>query len=103
MSDMVGVRCRTCGEINFVPMDRDFVQIGVPAEVYDEMIRTLARLTNKAKRERGNKPRGTLLNITDEQRVIAARLKDEGRTVRQIMVEMGWSLGTTARVLAGER
>jgi hypothetical protein len=96
MSDMIAVKCRACGEVNFVPFDRDIVQIGVPQELYDDVIRLIARKTkaDPIKRKRGPKSR-----ITDEEINLAIELRAQGKTVRQIMAETGWSLGGTARRL----
>jgi hypothetical protein len=94
---MIAVKCRACGEVNFVPIDRDFVQVGVPAEWYDDVVRLLAKKTkvpNPVARTR-------LSKVTDEQRARAFALRLRGLTVRQIMVEMNLSLGTTARILNG--
>ena len=95
MSDLQPVRCRTCGSVNFVALDRDFVQVGVPASLYDEVIKVLHRGTRK----KPTRARPQTAPPEEMERAIAMRV--EGKTYREIAADMGWTLSSTYRRLEG--
>jgi hypothetical protein len=92
MSSMTAVKCRSCGEINFVQTDRDFVVMSVPVENFDEAVKFLYKHRPQPDRQRRSP-------VSDEDIAKARALRASGMTIRQICVEMNWSLGATARRL----
>jgi len=96
MSDLLPVKCRACGEVNFVQIERDFVQIGLPASLYDEVIRLISRRT-KAKPTQTSRT-----TITPEERQQARGMRSTGMAYRDIATAMGWTLATTWRQVNAE-
>jgi hypothetical protein len=91
MTDMMAVTCRKCGEVNFVGIEsRDLVHVPIPVELFDEYMRWVSRRLTPTQQKRRNA-------IPDGDVLIARELRSRGLTIRQIMAETGWSLGSAAR------